>query len=76
MIPIFLPIFQVSDEETEDSSVLSEGTDEEGHHHIPAPVMSPLSPVYPTADPSSWKRAGNSALRFFLFSSISYIVVM
>ena len=48
----------MSDEETEDSSILSEGTDEEGHYRVRAPVMSPLSPVYPTADPGSWKRAG------------------
>ena len=51
--------FQVSDEDTDDSSVLSEGSDDEGHHRIKPPVMSPLSPVYPTADPDSWKRAGN-----------------
>ena len=61
-------INQVSDEETEDSSVLSEGTDEEGRYHVRAPVMSPLSPVYPTADPGSWKRAGKCFHTFTHFS--------
>ena len=58
--------FQISD--SDDSSALSEGSDNEDHHRIKAPIMSPMSPVYPTADPDSWKRAGNGTVIISIIS--------